>query len=174
MSRASPSVYLAGPITGLNWNGATDWRASARQWLEARGILAFSPLRGKEYLAKEQDITGNPDVMRAWGQPLSTPKGICARDSWDVRTSSVVLMNLLGATRVSIGTMVELGWASAWRVPVILAMEGAPVVKGDNLNIAPEQTRENPHHHAMVDELADFTVPTLDEALHLVRSLLLP
>ena len=38
-------------------------------------------------------------------------KGIVTRDRWDVAKADVVLMNLVGATQVSIGTMVELGWA---------------------------------------------------------------
>jgi len=40
-----PRVYLAGPITGLTYNGATTWREDARSYLAAKGITAYSPMR---------------------------------------------------------------------------------------------------------------------------------
>ena len=44
------TVYLAGPITGLTYDGATDWRAYAKARLAKFGIQAVSPMRAKEFL----------------------------------------------------------------------------------------------------------------------------
>src|SRR5690606_15538265 len=94
-NRTHPSVYLAGPITGQSYEGAVDWREYAKAQLEAAGIIAFSPMRQKEYLSREQAINGAPE---AYGdQVLSRPKGIVTRDRNDTRTMDLVLMNLLPA-----------------------------------------------------------------------------
>jgi nucleoside 2-deoxyribosyltransferase len=146
----SMKVYLAGPIEGLDYEGATGWRDQARAYLNRHGIRAFSPMRGKEYLKDEATIVGHYEY------PLSTQKGLTSRDRYDTTTSDLVIVNLKGASRVSIGTMVELGWADASRVPVMLIME-----QDSNL-----------HDHAMVREIAAWRVDSLDEALHLVVSIL--
>lgn len=111
-------VYLAGPIGGLNYGGATYWRDDATQELAWRGITALSPMRGKSYLSGETKL----DATK-YTQPLSSPKGLTTRDRFDVRTCDLVLANLLGATRVSIGTVIELAWADLLRTPVVLVSE---------------------------------------------------
>lgn len=35
-------VYLAGPITGLDYNDCTDWREYAKKELEKWGIIGLS------------------------------------------------------------------------------------------------------------------------------------
>ncbi len=147
---AKPLVYLAGPIKGLSYAGATDWRTHAAGLLHIGGIVALSPMRHKAYLRPEQDIADAYPLS-----PLSSQRGITTRDRFDVLRCDVVLANLLGAEAVSIGTMIELGWADAARKPVVLVME-------------PEG---NPHDHAMVRELAGFRVPTLNDGLEIVTAL---
>src|SRR5688572_21568512 len=112
------TVYLAGPITGLSFDGATDWRGHAQGVLLDRGIRGVSPMRAKEYLKSEKSLKAagysQPDM------PLSSAKGITTRDRWDCTNADVVLVNLVGAERVSIGTMMELAWADSARVPIVL------------------------------------------------------
>ena len=43
-------VYLAGPITGLTFDGCTDWREYAKKSLAEAGIDGLSPMRAKDYL----------------------------------------------------------------------------------------------------------------------------
>lgn len=154
-----PSVYLAGPITGLTYDEGNDWREAVREDLEAVGITAYSPLRAKNFLRAigVLDSAGTPDSAYMGLNPLSEPKGITARDRFDATRSDVVLMNLLGATRVSIGTMIEAGWADAARRPIVIAME-----------------EDNVHRHAMLNEVAGFIVPTLEEAVAVVKAVLIP
>ena len=65
--------------------------------------------------------------------------------------------DLLGAERVSIGTVMEIAFAHAYRKPVVAAME-----KG------------NAHEHAMLCEAIGFRCATLEEAADVARAILLP
>ena len=38
-------IYLAGPITGLSYGAATDWRFTASSILESVGITPLNPMR---------------------------------------------------------------------------------------------------------------------------------
>lgn len=156
-------MYLAGPITGLNYKGATDWRESVAAALNESGIRAFSPMRGKKYLEK-LDVIGDARVQTrpdedSYGlnKVMSSAQGITYRDRNDVMNADAILMNLLGAQRISIGTMIEAGWADAFRKPVVVVRE-----------------KDSAHGHGMLDAIATYTVDDLDEALHLIRVLLLP
>lgn len=146
--------YLAGPITGLTYGQATDWRVYASDVLTGQGIEVLSPMRGKDFILKRigaQEVLGQTYE----DSPLSTQRGIVARDIFDVNCADIVLFNLLGADQVSIGTMVEYGWASAHRKIVVTVME-----KSGNV-----------HDHAFIRELSPYRVETLDEALDIVGAI---
>src|SRR5689334_14211258 len=96
-----PQVYLAGPITGLSYAGSTDWRHYAINKLANAGIKGWSPMRGKEYLAQLEKISGTGEEYVHLGA-MSTPKGVINRDRWDATRCDLLLANLLGATQVSI------------------------------------------------------------------------
>jgi nucleoside 2-deoxyribosyltransferase len=145
----TPTVYLAGPIGGLSYSEAVDWRAAVKSDLNPE-ISVFNPMRWKSYLRTETCI-GDSYLEH----PLSTRKGITTRDRFDVMRCDAVLVNFIGAEKVSIGTCIELGWADAWRKPVVIAMEP-----------------ENIHVHAMVNEIAGYVVPTLEEAVRLLKAIL--
>lgn len=148
-----PSVYLAGPIRGLDYGSAVDWRDVAKGYLAQLGIDAYSPMRGKEHLRSVQSLDDDHDE-----HPLSSARGILARDRWDCSRHDAVLVNLVGAERVSIGTTMEIAWADAKRIPVICAVE-------------PEG---NVHEHSMLMGCVDFRVPTIAEATRLTAAILLP
>lgn len=153
------SVYLAGPITGLTYDEGQDWREYATRQLAEQGIEAYSPLRAKKYLREfgKLDAGGSDGCAYLNASTLSNPAGITTRDRFDCTGRDVVLVNLLGAERVSIGTMIELGWADATRTPIVLVIEPG-----------------NVHAHAMVEAVAGFTVDTLEEGLKVVEAILLP
>jgi len=143
-------VYLAGPITGLTYEGATDWRESVSYVLNNDGIGTASPLRFKSFLKGELSIKDSYE-----GHALATSKAIYTRDKWDVSRSDVVLVNFLGAEKVSIGTVLEIAWADMLNKPIVIAMEP-----------------DNIHQHSMVNECAGYIVPTLNDATNVVRALL--
>ena len=157
--RTRPSVYLAGPITGLTYDDGQDWRAYAKSVLDDAGIDGFSPLRAKDYLRAlgVLDSAGTKDSAYLGLNAMSEPQGITTRDRFDCMGRDLVLVNFIGAERVSVGTCIELGWADAARVPLVVAME-----------------EDNIHRHAMVNTVSGFIVPTLDEALAVCKAVLLP
>lgn len=150
-----PVVYLAGAITGCSYEGATSWREHAVKRLDDLGVSGASPLRGKDYLSHLDDI--QDDTAAEINDLMSGPRGIMTRDHYDCTRSQVLLANLKGASRVSIGTVMEVAWAWHERIPVVVVRD-----RGDM------------HEHAMLNEASDFIVDDLDEAIHLIGLLLAP
>lgn len=149
------SVYLAGPITGLSFDGASDWRDYAKADLARSDIHGLSPLRAKEYLRQVNGpLTGTGEEYAHLGV-LSLPRGVTTRDRYDATRCDALLVNLLGADRVSIGTVMEIAWADQCRTPIVVAIE----------------PQGNPHEHMMIAECIGFRVPTLDEALHVIKAI---
>src|SRR4051794_28218363 len=90
-------VYLAGPISGLNYEGATDWRDYAKLMLRAWGIKALSPLREQEHMKSIGVFSDAGTETERLQSPMSTPKGLTIRDRWDAMRCDVLLVNLVGA-----------------------------------------------------------------------------
>lgn len=145
-----PSLYLAGPIGGQTHSGATEWRDYVTEKLD--GIIdCYSPLRAKKF-AHGTTFTGSYPQ----GDPLWTDQGITTRDRLDVMRCDGLIVNFSGVTKVSIGTCIELGWADAWRKPVIIVMEA-----------------QNVHNHCMVRNIAGYIVNDIDEAIAIAKALFL-
>lgn len=145
-------VYLAGPITGLSYQGSTSWRDGVADQLvkSNKGIVGVSPMRFKKHLKDETNIG---DCYEK--NPMASQRGITTRDRFDVSRSDLILFNLLGAEKVSIGTMIEVGWGDMLRKPMVFAMD----LKGI-------------HSHAMLRDCAGFIVPTLEEAVEITIAIL--
>lgn len=150
------NVYLAGPIGGLDYAGAVNWRLRVRDELNEHGIKAYSPMRAKEYLSHVESFAKDCTPYGAHNA-LSSNRGITTRDRWDATRCDMLFVNLLAAKTVSIGTVMEIAWADLERIPIVLAME-----------------REgNLHQHGMIMESIGFWVPTLDEAIDITKAILL-
>ena len=147
------TVYLAGPISGLNFNESTWWRQTIAKELKDE-IECFSPMRYKSYLADGGIIRDHYD--QATTSPLSTQKGIMTRDFFDCQRADLIIANLLDSRKVSIGTCMEMAWAFAKHTPVIAIME----------------EEGNPHDHAMIRETIGFRVTTVEEAIELAKAIL--
>lgn len=142
-------IYLAGPITGLTYSGCTDWREHFLQ-NAPEGLVGLSPMRSKQYLLQETQVQDQYE-----DSVLSCQRGIFARDSWDCRNCDAILINLLGAERVSIGTVMEIAWGHAFHKPMVLVME-----KENNI-----------HEHAMLREACPYRVETMEEAYEVLAAL---
>ena len=151
-----PTIYLAGPISGTSYGECTDWRDYVTTELEP-DIISFSPMRHKSYLHGETQIGDSYE-----NHVMSSQRGIFARDSYDCSRVDALFVNLLGATRVSIGTVMEIAWGHAHRKPIVLVME-------DWIN-----DKHNIHEHAMIKEACPFRVPTINEGVSVIKRLLLP
>jgi nucleoside 2-deoxyribosyltransferase len=148
-------VYLSGPITGLTYDASQDWRDYVAKNLPQE-IRSLSPLRAV------RDALGHAGALSSsveGSHPLASARGLTVADRFDCMRADVVLVNFLGCEgRVSIGTCMELGWADAARIPIILVMESSG----------------NVHDHAMVREVSGFRVETLDAGMDLLESILIP
>lgn len=145
-------VYAAGPITGLSYDNATHWRHYLYNNLIKHKIIVLDPLRGKYYLKQEKEIKTSYERTI-----FSSAKGITSRDRWDVLRSDLLFVNFLGAEKVSIGTVMEIAWANLKDIPIILCMQ-----------------KNNIHDHAMIKEVSNFVVESLDDGINVIKTLLFP
>lgn len=148
-------VYLSGPITGLSYDEAKGgWRYDLWKMLVERRelgrITLLSPMRKKEHLRGTTSLAGDgplADNGPSW-------KPIIARDYADVKRSDLMVANFTGATRVSIGTMIEFGFAVALGVPILAICTG-PI---------------GPHKHGWVQEIPIKWVETVDDAADFIAN----
>ena len=152
----SKSLYLAGPIAGLSYRESTDWRKTVAGLLYS-DVIPLSPMRGKEYLDGDPSIKGDYDAVQRNRHALSTQAAITARDRFDTMVrGDAVLVNFLGAKKISLGTVIEVGWADAARKPIILVIE----------------KEGNVHDYLMIREAAGFRTDSLEEACQIANTVL--
>ncbi len=147
-------VYLAGPIGGLKYDECTDWRQLVMDALwfgDNSKIESLSPMRGTGHLKNEENLSG---TFEQW--PLTTQRGIYARDKFDCHRVDLVFVNFLGAEKVSIGTCMEIAWAAHNDTPIVLVMED-----------------DNIHNHPMINEACPFVVKTLEDGIELTKDILM-
>jgi nucleoside 2-deoxyribosyltransferase len=149
------SVYLAGPISGLDYVECTWWRNHAVEKLAEHNIRGLSPMRCKENLANT-GILGQHERDYIHYNPLSTNRGIMTRDHFDATRCDLLLVNFVGAPKASLGTAMEIAWAWHEKIPVVMAME-------DEGNV---------HDHAMITEAVGFRLNNIDDAINLVIKIL--
>jgi len=165
---SGPLVYLSGPISLTSYEGATEWYGEIREMLLPH-IRVLEPMRGKEGLRGTKGPLGHwgSDDHRGRGRHknpgglwpiIGTRAGITGRDRWDVMRSDAVLMNLERCEGgVSIGAMIEAGWADAARVPLILNIPAGA---------------SNPHEgHAILEALAMYRTTELWDAAAAINAL---
>lgn len=139
-------LYLAGPMAGLGYAIASTWREKVTESLSDIAEC-LSPLRG------EKLSNGVYSAVATDESVFNTQNAIIGRDRADCCRADLVFMNLLGAKKVSIGTMVELAWADASRKPVIVCIEKTG----------------NPHDSEYVRGLATYVVTSLEEGIAVAR-----
>lgn len=154
LARVAPRVYLAGPIKGLQYDDAVTWRQHAADDL-APEIVAYSPMRGKSTLRNSEPL--GAEYLDESGSLLISPAAIYGRDHNDVATADLVIAYLVGASTVSIGTVSEIAWCHAYRKPlVVVEVEGGL------------------HWHPFVTQPALTVVGSIEDAIKVARSVLLP
>ena len=142
-------IYLARPISGCDYDEVVSYYRKTSVILKARGYEVMHPMVAKNLLRGENRI--KPSGYTA---PLCTDHAILERDRWMVQRSDVVMMNLLGARRVSIGCVAELAFGHVYGKYNVVLME-----------------KENLHRHAFVLDMASIIFETEDEALTYLHAL---
>jgi nucleoside 2-deoxyribosyltransferase len=140
-------VYLAGPITGLNYETATIEREQITKALESFGITCVSPMR--------HDDMEWTDVFKPTCADAEQARRVVKRDSFDIRNCDAVLVDLRNTERVSLGTVWEMGFAYALDKPVFLVCDKR-------------------HEHAMTLHSAGWRCETIEEAVSELIALFKP
>lgn len=145
-------IYLAGPITGKTYDEARyGWRKEFMDLLDP-GIEVLSPMRHEGHLA---EING-PLQENYPSHLFSHAKMIVAKDFLDIDMCDIVVACFLGATTVSRGTLVELGYAK----------------KAGKTIIVIRSPDDKAHDYPFVNEVAAAVIPDLQTAAVVVNSLL--
>lgn len=149
-------VYLAGPIGGCTHDEATHWRNYATQRFLSN-IVGVSPMRGKATLESEGGRI-SASIVDYGNTLMSNGRAIFNRDRIDCTTADMVLCYLPRAfneRRPSLGTVLELGWANASDIPIIMVTDD-PVYRD----------------HPLLHHSCGWIVDNLDDGIHVVNSVL--
>jgi nucleoside 2-deoxyribosyltransferase len=136
-------IYLVHPISGLSYEEVVNYYSAKVKFCRDLGLEVLCPMTGKGYLRNEV-------ALRAHGydkHPASTNHAIFERDKWMVMQADMIYASFCGAKAVSIGSVMELAWASHLGKHSIVALE-----------------QENIHRHAFVLGAADVIFDTEADA----------
>jgi len=144
-------IYLAGSMTGHRKEDVNGWRDELCSLLNSQ-IHAVSPFRDKEYLDDGRKIGHHSNVEN---HPFDSIRGINARDTFDLKTSDIVVACFLGTTERSLGTAAEIwGAGSVLNKPVIMIAD-----------------KDNEHvKHPMLNDACAHIVGTVEEAAFIINS----
>jgi nucleoside 2-deoxyribosyltransferase len=142
-------IYLAHQITGLSYDVVRDYYGKLSERMYELGLEVLCPMTAKGTLRTEIEFKSE-----GYGTPVSCNHAIFERDQWMVRNCDIILADLTGMERASIGCCMEMAWASLLGKHSIVVME-----------------KSNPHRHAFVLESADIVFETLDEAIDYLKLL---
>lgn len=146
-------VYLSGPITGMTYHDARyGWRAEFEQYTE-KHITLLSPMRHEGHLAEMKQVPIEPDNLPT--HLFSHPKMIVTKDFLDIDESTIMVVNLIGAQKISQGTLIEMGYAFAKGKTIITVTDD-----------------KNVHNSPFIGVISHVIAPTLKDAAIIVNSLL--
>jgi nucleoside 2-deoxyribosyltransferase len=140
-------IYLAHPITGLSPDEVFAYYDAITALL-GREYEVLHPMLGKGHF---RGAAGH-FMSDGYQHPVSSNHAIVERDLWMVTQADVVLVDLTGTKRVSIGCTCELAWAHQLRRHTVVVMEAG-----------------NVHEHAFTFECADVLVGSLAAAVKYLR-----
>lgn len=136
------NIYLAHPVSGLSYEDVANYYVGMSMLLKQAGYTILSPMTAKECLRTEKKLRAH-----GYDNPISTNHAIIERDRWMVCKADIVYVNLMNATDVSIGCMMELAWAHDRGKHTVVSV--------------PE---DNVHRHAFVLEAADIVFDNHEDA----------
>lgn len=149
-------VYLSGPITGLTYKQARcGWRKEVGDTLSRSGIGVLSPMRHEGHLAELEKKKITEEVLKPINHFFSQPKMIVEKDFLDIDAADIMLVNFLGAKKVSQGTIAEMGYAYAKDKSIITVMDN-----------------DNVHNSVFVREMSAAVLDNMEDAVHVIQSLL--
>ena len=143
-------IYTAGPITGLSYDKVMDRYEKQVAILKSYGYDVVCPMTGKGYLKYEKALSST-----GYKHPTATNHAIKGRDMWMVRYTDIVLVDFTDSEVASIGSCMEMAWASMLGKHIVIVLP-------DN----------NIHKHAFILECADVIFNNITDAYEYLESLI--
>jgi nucleoside 2-deoxyribosyltransferase len=142
-------IYMVHPISGLTPDEVFNYYQTNEAILKGWGYDVLTPMYGKgllrtEVMFKDRDYT----------TPCTTNHAIFTRDHWMVTCADVIYANFTSAKVASIGSIMELAWASHLGKHVIATIPEA-----------------NVHRHCFVTEACSIVYPSHEESMEYLRML---
>ena len=144
------NIYLAGPISGLTKEEAFGWRDCLKNKLEyLPNVRVFAP-------EQVDFLEGHGDGSASYLQEVDRQRGeeAAQKDFNAICCSNIVLFNLLYTRKVSVGTLIEMGWAFTLGKYVLVVLQPGTV-----------------YDHSFVHWCANRIVETVDEAIEEILTL---
>lgn len=145
-------VYLSGPISGSADNAIEGWRTRVARLLGRKAEIIDPAASPYDASLAYQHLEAESEKM----QRLLHGRLVVDRNKHLIQSSDIVLANFVGAPRASIGSIGELFWANAFRVPIIVVREAMGSV----------------HDHAMINAIASVVTHSLDDGVKAVENML--
>lgn len=142
-------IYLVHPISGLSADDVFGYYERTAKDLTELGYDVLTPVYAKQHLRCEKEFRAT-----GYKSECSTNHALFTRDRWMVKQADIIYANFLLAKGVSIGSMMELAWASDSDKHVVVSMQ-----------------EENIHQHAFVLEAASVIYDEHDKAMAYLKNL---
>lgn len=139
-------AYLCGPVTGMTFEKASELRNRVEKRLAPHNIRCINPMRALTFLRGGGPISGTGREYK--DTAIANPKTIIALNMWDVCRSDLLIIILIGATRVSVGSVAEEWTAFSVDKPLAAALD-------------PKEG--NPHDHLHVTSIIDLKTYSIEE-----------
>lgn len=147
-----PTIYLGGPMSGLTWRDALEWRRTVEDKLHSQWRL-ISPV--KQQVGQDLD-----EIITVQSQDDNklllhhTATGVTSQDEFYIDQSDWLLCYFLNAQRVSIGTIWEIGYAWGKGKKILSVVEKGSI-----------------HDHPFVRRRSHVFTPNLSEAIEFFKAI---
>lgn len=145
-------IYLSGPISGISRDDIAGWRQRIAGMLPSH-LDVYDPAASPYDAALAYEGAESPST--ALGR-LMHGRLVVDRNKHIILSSDVVLANFLHSDHASIGSIGELFWANAFRIPIVIVREQSG----------------NVHDHAMLNAIASVIASSLEEGCGAVLNIL--
>ena len=136
-------IYLAHPMSGLSWEEVEKYYTKVRKTLEKFGYQTLHPMIAKK------------ELSGTIFNPSGESNTFVRRDTWMIRQSDIVFVDLTGADEKSIGCISEVAVGYNLGKHTIGVME-----------------KTNIHRHAFMTEQLDITFETYEQAISYFKKLI--
>jgi hypothetical protein len=137
-------TYLGGPIRGLSYKEANEWREQVAKRLTDAGVKSLNPMRNKGLIKEVDKISDSFEDLKGY-----SAQDLFKRDKFDVKKSDVLLFNFLNRKVSIIGSLFELAWGD------LLNKYCVVVVDNDSIYAK----------HPFIKGCSSITFDNLDEAV---------